>query len=535
MSSRSPSLGKGPRSPFHEGVHFGRLHELLFIIVISCGQLFTQASLGQVVVPLEIIAKSLGTSDPAQESWTIAAYSLTVGTFVLPAGRLGDMYGHRRILLAAYMWFALWSLISGFSVYARSVIMFDVCRAMQGIAPAAVLVNSVAILGRTYLPGPRKNYAFAIFAAAAPNGFLVGSVFSSLFAQFLWWPWAFWSEAIACLVMVPAVYFVIPADVVLDAPDPETDVAASSASSVSSEITAGPRFDWLGTVLGISGLVLVNFAWNQAPVVGWPTPYTYALLIVGIILVCAFLVVESRVHGALVPTKIWNRRISMMLACIVLGWSTFGIWNFYGIRFLIQMRENTPLGAVADFVPSGVAGAIATVLTGFLLPIIGPSFVMVLALCAFCVATILFATAPIHQTYWAQTFVSIIIAPFGMDMSFPAASLVASNSVQRHQQGIAASLVNTFVNYSVSLGLGFAGTVETQLNRGGKTKADVLRGYRSAFYLGIGFSSLGIGVALLNVALDHRANRRVKANPELVEKHAQSSQHGDGPETRSHA
>ncbi|EIN09836.1 MFS general substrate transporter [Punctularia strigosozonata HHB-11173 SS5] len=474
MSSRSASVSveKGPHSPFHEGVHFGKVHELLFIIVISCAQL---ASLGQVVVPLEIIAKSLGTTDPAQESWTIAAYSLTVGTFVLPAGRLGDMYGHKRVLLVAYVWFALWSLVAGFSVYARK---------KKGPG-AQALTSDQKSVGR----GGGEDGERVVLARSGMATLLTKMA----------------AGAMPC-------YFVIPADDILDAPDPETDGGASTSSGASSapsdESTAGPRFDWLGAVLGIGGLVLVNFAWNQAPIVGWRTPYAYALLVVGVALVCAFLVVEGRVHGALVPTTIWNRHISMMLACIVLGWATFGIWNFYGTRFYIQMRGYTPLGAVASFTPVAVAGAIATALTGFLLPIIGPSLLMVVALTAFCVATVLFAIAPVHQTYWALTFVSTIIAPFGQDMSFPAASLVASNSVHRHQQGIAASLVNTFVNYSVSLGLGFAGTVETQLNRGGRTKADVLRGYRSAFYLGIGFSSLGIGVALLNLALDYRADRR---------------------------
>lgn len=89
-----------------------------------------------------------------------------------------------------------------------------------------------------------------------------------------------------------------------------------------------------------------------------------------------------------------------------------------------------------------------------------------------------------------------------MDMSYPAASLVASNSVPRHQQGTAASLVNTFVSYSISLGLGFAGTVETQVNNGGKTPDDVLKGYRAAWYLGIGLAGLGILLALLNLWLD---------------------------------
>ena len=70
---------------------------------------------------------------------------------------------------------------------------------------------------------------------------------------------------------------------------------------------------------------------------------------------------------------------------------------------------------------------------------------MVIALCAFLIGTILVATLPPHQIYWAQIFVTSIIAPFGMDMSFPSATLVVSNSVDKAHQGIAASLVNTIV------------------------------------------------------------------------------------------
>jgi hypothetical protein len=69
-------------------------------------------------------------------------------------------------------------------------------------------------------------------------------------------------------------------------------------------------------------------------------------------------------------------------------------------------------------------------------------------------------------------------------MSFPAATLILSNAVSKEHQGVAASLVNTVVNYSISLGLGFAGTVEVHVNNGGRTQQDLLRGYRGAFYMG---------------------------------------------------
>ena len=84
--------------------------------------------------------------------------------------------------------------------------------------------------------------------------------------------------------------------------------------------------------------------------------------------------------------------------------------------------------------------------------------------------------------------------------------------MKKEHQGVAASLVNTVVNYSISLGLGFAGTIEVHVNNGGKTFGDTLHGYRSAMYMGIGLSGLGLGLAVVFLAKssldEHRDNKR---------------------------
>ena len=98
-------------------------------------------------------------------------------------------------------------------------------------------------------------------------------------------------------------------------------------------------------------------------------------------------------------------------------------------------------------------------------------------------------------------------------MSFPAATILLSNSVSKEHQGVAASLINTVVNYSISLGLGFAGTVETHVNRGGKTPEDVLRGYRGAWYLGMGLAGMGMVVSALFVVRGYWEDRRRKTVP----------------------
>ncbi|CEP60575.1 Amf1p LALA0_S01e14048g [Lachancea lanzarotensis] len=450
--------------------------ETVFVAVVCCAQLMTQAGLAQSIVPVDIIGDSFGTTQPGELSWFSAAYSLTVGTFILIAGRLGDLFGHKRLFVMAFMWYALWSLLAGFSVYSNRI-FFNCCRAFQGLGPAFLLPNALGILGRTYEPGRRKNLVFSLFGATAPSGFVLGAVFSSIFSQLLWWPWSFWVMAIACLVLALAGTVVIP-----HTPSPRL------AGTVIEHV------DIWGSITGVTGLVLINFAWNQGPVVGWPTPYNYILLIVGFISIGAFVFVEKRAKYPLVPFPYLTKDVAFVLACISTGWSSFGIWLYYLVRMLEVLRGHSPLLTSAQLVPVAVSGLCAAITTGFMLSHVRPSFVMLFAMTAFTVGGILIGTAPVNQIYWAQTFLTIIVMPWGMDMSFPAATILLSNCMPKEHQGLAASLVNTFVNYSISLGLGFAGTIESRIDPEGD---HILKGYRGAWYMGIGLSGLGICVACL--------------------------------------
>lgn len=305
-------------------------------------------------------------------------------------------------------------------------------------------------------------------------------------------PWTFWSFAIALAGIAVLGYFVIP--------DPPTrfDAKRRTTKDILMEL------DPLGGIVGITALVLINFAWNQSGVTGWQEPYVYVCLIIGILLVPVFFYIELRIAPApLIPFDALSTDVAFVLGCVACGWGCFGIWIYYTWNYVELLRGASPLLASAWICPVAVSGAIASISTGLLLSRIKASFVMAIALTAFTVGTILIATAPVDQIYWAQLFVCTLIIPFGMDMSFPAATLILSNSVKKEHQGIAASLVNTVVNYSISLSLGFAGTVEGQVNNGGKTPADELKGYRGAWYLAIGFAGLGIALSIAFILKDY--------------------------------
>ncbi|KIW72883.1 hypothetical protein PV04_01044 [Phialophora macrospora] len=490
--SRVPTATKAPA--------FSVAHEVAFIAVISSAQLMTQAALAQSIAPLHVIGRSFNTTNPGQLSWLAAGYSLTVGTFILPAGRWGDLYGHKLLFISGYFWFAVWSLVAGLAVYSHSLVFFAFCRGMQGIGPAILLPNGVAILTRTYPPGPRKNMVLSIFGATAPSGFVIGALFSGIFTQFVWWPWAYWVMAMVATTIGVLALFVIPR-MPVEGPRPTFK-----------------ELDAMGTVVGVVGLIFFNFAWNQGPAAGWGKVYVYVLLILGVILLVIFFWLERhRASYPLVPMSLLTVDTKLVFGCEAFGWMSFGIWVFYLWQFLELERGQSILLSTAQLSPTSIAGCIAAITTGFLIAKIQSGWIMLISMSAFLTGNILLGTMPVRQTYWAQTFVATLVTPWGMDMSFPSGNIVLSDHMPPEHQGLAASLINTVINYSISIGLGMAGTVETYVNSGGR---EPLQGYRGAWYLAIGFDGLGIICAIcliLSVRARTKAKEKAESQKEEVE------------------
>ncbi|KLU84548.1 hypothetical protein MAPG_03589 [Magnaporthiopsis poae ATCC 64411] len=476
---------------------FTLTREIAFVWMVCVSQLLMLAAIGQAMVPAYIIGRSFPNTTFGDMAWYSAAYGLTAGTFVLPAGRLGDLFGHKTMFIIGFVWFGLWSLACGFAdmvqlAGGQGTVFFCVSRAIQGIGPALLVPNGQAMLGRGYKPGPRKNMVMCLFGAAAPLGFVLGAVMGSLFAQYATWPWAFWTLAAVCIALAAISGLVMP----------NTGVTRrNKEESLWSQLDVG------GMVLGVSGLVLFNFAFNQAPIVSWGTPYTYFILVIGVILIGAFIFVETVVPHPLVPVNAMRAQTVYVLACTGTGWGCFSVWVFYAIMFLQNLRGWGALLTSAAFAPAPVTGLAASLLTGYLMARIGPPWIMFISMCAFFIGSLLLATAPVDQSYWFNTFFGILVMPFGMDMSNPAAVIMLSNSVSKEHQGIAASLVVTVVNYAISIALGFAGTVEVNLHNHGN---DLFAGYRGAQYFGLGLGGLGV---LLGAAFLFQTSKAPKGPP----------------------
>lgn len=471
------------------------LRELSFIFLICLGQLLTQSGVAQTINPASEIGKTFGIEDsPGEISWFSASFSLTVGTFILILGRIGDIleYGYKKIFIFGYCWYAVWSLVAGFSGFSSSRVFFDVARGLQGIGPSLIMPQAIALIASYYPNGKRKNLAMCAFGSVAPSGFVLGALFSGIFTQLVWWPYLFWVNGIVCFIIAVLSYFIIP-----------RNIGSKSNGS----------FDYIGSFFGVSGLILINFAWNQGPNVGWDVPYVYILLIIGFLSILCFIISTYKVKDPLIPANALKGETGLLLGCISASWATFGIWLYYSFRWADTVDNLKPIMRAVEFIPTALVGFMASSLTAILMPRIPSSAIMLISMLAFFTGITIMGTRHVGQIYWGQKFVSLLIEPFGMDMSFPAACIILSNALPKSSQGIAGSLVSTFVNYSISIGLGMAGTVEyySIKNKDQNSLDTRIYGMRKAFYFGMGLSGLGVLVSLYFFYLQvYRTPRKIE-------------------------
>lgn len=496
INPESDEIHPGP-IPSPEEISYPR--ELAFAALMCLCQIMTQAGAAQTINSPTEIGETFGVqNNPGKLSWFSASYSLTVGTFILIAGRMGDLYGYKLMFITGNIILGIWSLVVGFSGFTRSDVFFNIARALQGIGPAFSMPNAVALIGHYFPHGQKKTNYFAAFGAVAPFGFVLGALISGIFAQLVWWPWMFWVGGIASIVMLVVLFFVIP-----------KNIGNRGAGS----------FDWPGSLSGVSGLILINFAWNQGPNVGWDVPYVYVLLIVGFLFMGVFVWTSSWVKDPIVPRECLTGETGFVLGCVAAGWSCFGVWLYYSFRWQEHVDGWGPILRAVHCIPSPIFGLAAAVLTVFLLRRVSVSMVMLISMLSFFTGSVLMATRPVGDIYWKQFFLSTVIQSFGMDMSFPAGTMILSAAFPKHQQGLAGSLVSTFVNYSISIGLGFAGTVEYYSTRGMEDGLEKhIKGMRNAMYMGVGLAGCGVLLAAVFVILEwiHKGREVEEAEKHMV-------------------
>jgi DHA2 family multidrug resistance protein-like MFS transporter len=164
------------------------------------------------------------------------------------------------------------------------------------------------------------------------------------------------------------------------------------------------QFDFLGSSLGISGVILFNFVCNQGPVAGWNKAYIITLLVVAMLLIVAFLFVELKAAKyPSLPKSISTFKIGLILLCISLGWGSFGVWQYYYWQFMFNLRHYTPLYAALTYTPFLIRGTVISLQVSATTPIKEPSYIIFGSSLGLMCGCIVMSITPIDQSFFEIT------------------------------------------------------------------------------------------------------------------------------------
>jgi len=463
----------------------------LALYVLCLGSLMIVLDVTIVNVALPSIRQDLGFSETSL-AWVVNAYLLTYGGFLLLGGRLGDLYGHRRLFLAGIGLFTLASLACGLST---TQWMLVTARTVQGVGGAVASAVSLSLMMTLFTEPADRAKAMGVFGFVAAGGGSIGVVLGGVLTGLINWHWIF-------LVNVPIGVLVCILSLRL--------LPSERAQATSR------RLDVAGAVTVTVALMLAVYAIVNGNQNGWTSPETLGLLGGAVALLALFLIIESRVPSPLVPLglfKLRNIRISNLVG--VLWAAAMFAWFFLSALYLQLVLGYKPLEVGLAFLPSNlIMGAFSIGLSAKLVMRYGFRKPLAVGLLLAAAGLALFARAPVDGTFVVDVLPSMILLGVGAGMAFNPVLLAAMSDVEPKDAGLASGLVNTSFMMGGALGLAVLASIAASrthtLRLGGASELSALTGgYHVAFLVGAAFAAAAavIGGTRLRAA-EHPAHER---------------------------
>jgi EmrB/QacA subfamily drug resistance transporter len=453
----------------------------LALLVLCLGDLMIVLDVTIVGVALPSIREDLGFSEESL-AWIVNAYLITFGGFLLLGGRLGDLFGHRRLFLLGITLFTLASAACGL---ATSQEMLVGARAVQGVGGAVVSAVALSLMMTLFTEPAERAKAMGVFGFVAAGGGSLGVLLGGILTDVLDWHWIF-------LVNVPVGILVVVLSLLLI---PGARVP-----------TAAQRLDVAGAVTVTTALMLAVYAIVNGNEVGWSTARTLGLLAAAGALLAAFLLIEHRVESPLMPLRLFRlRNIAVSNVVGVLWAGAMFAWFFLSALYLQLVLGYSPLQVGLAFLPGNlIMGILSIGLSAKLVMRFGirPPLATGLGLAA--IGLLLFARAPVDGSFVVDVLPSMILLGLGAGMAFNPVLLAAMSDVEPSEAGLASGFVNTSFMMGGALGLAVLASLaasrsDTLLASGESQAAALTGGYHVAFLVGALFaaSAAVIGALLL--------------------------------------
>ena len=453
----------------------------LALLVLCLGDLMIVLDVTIVGVALPSIREDLGFSGESL-AWVVNAYLLTFGGFLLLGGRLGDLFGHRRLFLIGATLFTLASLACGL---ANSQELLMGARAVQGLGAAVVSAVALSLMMTLFTEPADRAKAMGIFGFVASGGGSIGVLLGGVLTDVLNWHWIF-------LVNVPVGVLVVALTLKL--------VPTSQA------LAAERRLDVAGAVTVTVALMLAVYAIVNGNQEGWTSLQTLGLLGAGAALLAVFVGIEARGRSPLVPLGLFRLRNVVVSNLVGVLWAAaMFAWFFVSALYLQLVLGYSPLQVGLAFLPSNlIMGALSVGLSAKLVMRFGfrPPLAAGLSLAA--VGLLLFARAPVDGSYLVDIFPAMMFLGLGAGIAFNPVLLAAMSDVKQSEAGLASGVVNTAFMMGGALGLAVlaslaASRTDTLQAAGDSSLVALTGGYHLAFLVGAVFAATGaaLGGALL--------------------------------------
>ncbi len=426
----------GQQSPAGQRLALRSALGVITLVLLCAVQFLDIADSAIVNVALPSIQHSLKFSQQNLQ-WVASGYILTYGGFLLLGGRLGDLVGRRRMLLAGLAVFAVSSLAAGLASDSGLLVA---ARLVQGSGAALMAPAALSELTTRFREGKDRNTALGVWGAISGMAAAAGVFLGGVISQGPGWRWVFFVNPPVCVAVAGGALALLAND-----------------RAVRTRATA---FDSQGAALVTAGMLLLVYSLVRAPVVGWGSALTVVTLTGSALLLAAFAVNEVRSSNPLVPFAILRVKglVAADLTQLIAFCGFFSMF-FYATLYMQEVLHYSPLRAGAAYLPITAGFAVAGGITAQLITRIGTRPV-VAAGCLIAGAGIYYVSrVPLHGSYVSDLLPGFLVMALGAGSVFVSVTAAANAGVPADKAGLAAGLLNSSQQVGSALGLAILSAV----------------------------------------------------------------------------
>ncbi len=408
--------------------------QLRLVLIISILASFVAFLDGSVVnVALPAISKQLGGGLAAQQ-WIVDAYLLTLGSFILIAGSLSDIFGRKKVLSTGLIGFLIASVLCAI---APNTVFLIVARALQGLAGALLVPSSLAIIISSY-KGESQGKAIGTWTAWTGISFIIGPLIGGFLVDAAGWRWVFGINVIPIVITLGLLKL-------LKLPE---------------KLPPDAHVDIIGALLCAIGLGGPVYSFIEQPRYGWQSPMVFIPLIFGFIALIGFIVYEKNIKNPMLPLELFKvRNFSVGNIATVAIYAGLSVATFLLIIFVQSVGKYSAFRAGLTFLPVTFIMFLLSPRFGGLSAKFGPRFFMAVGPIVGAIGFLLMMRVNQPISYWTQIFPAIIVFGLGLAMTVAPLTSAILGGIKPEHAGMGSAINNAVSRIAGLIAIAFIGLI----------------------------------------------------------------------------